>query len=61
MAMLLATSNIPFTFVDVFNKSVKNMFPDSDIAHQYANGRTKATQIVKGECNVYKIILFSKS
>ncbi|XP_077104177.1 uncharacterized protein LOC143757070 [Siphateles boraxobius] len=48
MAMLLATSNIPFTFADVFNKSVKNMFPDSDIAHQYANGRTKATQIEEG-------------
>lgn len=28
MAMLLATSNIPFTFVDVFNTSMKDMFPD---------------------------------
>ncbi|XP_061907022.1 protein FAM151B isoform X3 [Entelurus aequoreus] len=41
-------SNIPFSFADVFNKSVKDMFPDSEIARQYSNGRTKATQIVKG-------------
>ena len=31
MAMLLATSNVPFNFADVFNKSVKDMFPDSEI------------------------------
>ncbi|XP_061838153.1 zinc finger protein 862-like isoform X1 [Nerophis lumbriciformis] len=48
MAMLIAASNIPFSFADVFNKSVKDMFPDSEIARQYSNGRTKATQIVKG-------------
>ncbi|XP_061913464.1 uncharacterized protein LOC133656395 [Entelurus aequoreus] len=48
MTMLIAASNIPFSFADVYNKSVKNMYPDSEIACQYSNGRTKATQIVKG-------------
>lgn len=43
-AMLLATSNIPFTFADVFNTSMKDMFPDSEIARQYANGRTMALE-----------------
>jgi len=50
MGMLLATSKILFTFANVFNKSVKNMFPDSDNAHHYPKVRTKATEIVKGEC-----------
>ncbi|XP_061738203.1 uncharacterized protein LOC133539903 [Nerophis ophidion] len=47
MAMLIAASDIPFSFADDFNKSVKDMFPDSEIACQYANDRTKATQIMK--------------
>ncbi|KAJ8333719.1 hypothetical protein SKAU_G00410380 [Synaphobranchus kaupii] len=48
MAMLVAKQNVPFSFNDDFNKSVKDMFPDSNIAKQYSCGRTKATQIVKG-------------
>ncbi|KAJ4946593.1 hypothetical protein JOQ06_024257 [Pogonophryne albipinna] len=48
MSMLVAKQNIPFTFTDEINKSLKDMFPDSEIAKQYSCGRTKATQIVKG-------------
>ncbi|XP_061887882.1 uncharacterized protein LOC133638881 [Entelurus aequoreus] len=48
MAMLIAASNVPASFAEVFNKSVKDMFPDSEIARQYANGTTEATQTVKG-------------
>ncbi|XP_061784362.1 uncharacterized protein [Nerophis lumbriciformis] len=48
MSMLIAASDIPFSFADVFNKSVKDMFPDSEIARQYSNCRTRATQIMKG-------------
>ncbi|XP_061783213.1 uncharacterized protein [Nerophis lumbriciformis] len=48
MAMMIAESNIPSSFAEVFNKSVKDMFPDSEIARQYANGTTEATPTVKG-------------
>ncbi|KAJ4927154.1 hypothetical protein JOQ06_014890 [Pogonophryne albipinna] len=48
MSMLVTKQNIPFTFTDEINKSLKDMFPDSEIAKQYSCGRTKATQIVKG-------------
>ncbi|XP_061885006.1 uncharacterized protein LOC133635755 [Entelurus aequoreus] len=47
MAMLIAASDIPFSFADEYYKSVKDMFPDSAIACQSANGGTRATQIVK--------------
>lgn len=48
MAMLVAKNNIPFSFADDFNKTVGDMFSDSTIAKQYSCGRTKMTQIVKG-------------
>lgn len=43
MAMLCVKNNIPFSFVDNFNCSVADMFPDSAIALKYSAGETKAT------------------
>ena len=45
MAMLVAKNNIPLSFTDEINKSVRDMFPDSDVAKKYACGRTKAADI----------------
>ena len=53
MAMLVAKNNIPLSFTDEINKSVRDMFPDSDEAKKYACGRTKATQILKGNPLTY--------
>ena len=53
MAMLVAKNNIPLSFTDKMNKSVRDMFPDSDVAKKYACGRTKATQILKGNPLTY--------
>ncbi|KAJ4927964.1 hypothetical protein JOQ06_015764 [Pogonophryne albipinna] len=36
MSMLVAKQNIPFTFTDEINKSLKDMLPDSEIAKQYS-------------------------
>ena len=53
MAMLVAKNNIPLSFTDEINKSVRDMFPDSDVAKKYACGRTKAAQILKGNPLTY--------
>ncbi|XP_077789067.1 uncharacterized protein LOC144328694 isoform X1 [Podarcis muralis] len=49
MAMLCAKHNISFTFCDDFKKCVADMFPDSAIARKYSAGKTKTTQIIKGD------------
>ena len=53
MAMLVAKNNIPLSFTDEINKSVRDMFPDSDVAKKSACGRTKAAQILKGNPFTY--------
>lgn len=49
MAMLIAKKNISMSFFDAYNKCVGGMFPDSAIAKNFAMGKTKATQIIKGK------------
>uniref|UniRef100_H3ALC1 HAT C-terminal dimerisation domain-containing protein n=1 Tax=Latimeria chalumnae TaxID=7897 RepID=H3ALC1_LATCH len=43
----IAEHNLPFTVVDHFSRLAKKMFPDSEIARNYACGRGKVTQIIK--------------
>ena len=48
MAVQITKKNIPFSFCDNFSASVAGMFPDSTIARKYSSGRTKTTQLFKG-------------
>ena len=43
----IAEHNLAFSLADHFTKLVPKMFPDSQIASEFACGRTKCTQIVK--------------
>ena len=43
---LLAENNVPLSFADAFNKNVKDMFPDSEIAKDFKCGRTAATALL---------------
>ena len=42
---LLAENNVSLSFADAFNKNVKDMFPDSEIAKDFKCGRTAATAL----------------
>lgn len=53
MSMLIAKNNVAFSFLDDFNRSVADMFPDSAIAKKYTLGKTKATQIIKGKTTYF--------
>eukprot|EP00117_Sycon_ciliatum_P019217 scpid92565/ scgid17493/ Zinc finger protein 862 len=65
----LVEHNIPHAASDHFTELCKRMFPDSNIAKEYASGRTKTTAIVtralapaadKSVTDAYKSAAFSK-
>ncbi len=44
----LAQHNVPLAFADALNTLIPECFPDSQIAQEYQNGKTKATCILNG-------------
>lgn len=49
MSMLCTKINVALSFCNDFNRSVADMFPDSDITLKYLAGGKKVTQLIKGK------------